>query len=131
MYNVEDILAKLNKGETADSIAQSFADTLNAALEAQKVERAKSEKVNRMRTIISIVLDYVNDFYPEVREITTDIDLSDDATINDLIEEFDATMSILCKTIAAFQTKESVNPTVEKDNNFSLAIDKFFKEFNL
>ena len=41
MYSVDNLLAQLKNGESADSIAKSFSDALNEAIALQKEEQEK------------------------------------------------------------------------------------------
>ena len=71
MYNVNDILARLQNGESADAIAQSFADALNGAIQKQQEEKAAvakrhEEKVAALTDIIDDVIDFIEEFYPEM-----------------------------------------------------------------
>jgi hypothetical protein len=71
MYNVNDILARLQNGESADAIAQSFADALNGAIQKQQEEKAVAakrheDKVAALTSIIDDVIDFIEEFYPEM-----------------------------------------------------------------
>lgn len=70
MYNVNDILARLQNGESADAIAQSFADALNGALQKQEEEKAAvakrhEDKVAALTTVIDSVINFIKEFYPD------------------------------------------------------------------
>lgn len=76
MYNVNDILARLQNGENADAIAQEFADALNGAIQKRNEEKAaadrKVDKVATLTHILDEVIEFVEEFYPE---LITDEDL--------------------------------------------------------
>lgn len=70
MYDVNDILARLQNGENADAIAQEFADALNGAIQKRNEEKAaadrKAEKIETLICILDDVIDFVEEFYPEL-----------------------------------------------------------------
>jgi hypothetical protein len=70
MYDVNDILARLQNGENADTIAQEFADALNGAIQKRNEEKAaadrKAEKVETLIWILDDIIDFVKEFYPEL-----------------------------------------------------------------
>ena len=76
MYNVDDILARLQNGENADAIAQEFADALNGAIqkknEAQAAADRQADKVATLTYILDEIIEFVAEFYPE---LITDEDL--------------------------------------------------------
>ena len=95
MYNVEDILARLQNGESADAIAQSFTDALNNAIQKKKeedaIKTAYNEKVERLTTVIDEVLSFVEDFYPEFIPEDADIEITTEE-IEGIIAAFDTYM---------------------------------------
>ena len=70
MYDVNDILARLQNGENADAIAQEFADALNGAIQKRNEEKAaadrKAEKIETLIWILDDIIDFVKEFYPEL-----------------------------------------------------------------
>ena len=91
MYSMEDILSLLHEGQTADDIAKSFTDQLNAALKAQEEEikaqeeaKAKAKeaelqanKRNDILVIVGALFNYLEKYcglphieeFPEEKEI--------------------------------------------------------------
>ena len=85
MFTKEDILARLQNGETVDAIANEMSDALNAAhadyesakqanAEANRVKEAKRAAVNDM---LDAACDYLiasgeSDFLEDLREVDTD-----------------------------------------------------------
>lgn len=76
MFNTEDILARLQKGENIDDIAKEMTEALNSASETytkQKEEekaKAAEQKTNSMKIeyiqdFFNLVTGYINDFYPD------------------------------------------------------------------
>ena len=88
MYSMEDILSLLHNGQTADDIAKSFTDQLNAALKAQEEEikaqeeaKAKAKeaelqvnKRNDILVILTALLLYLEKYYdfPHIEKIPTE-----------------------------------------------------------
>lgn len=70
MYDVNDILARLQNGENADAIAQEFADALNDAIQKRNEEKAaadrKADKVATLTCILDEIIEFVEEFYPEL-----------------------------------------------------------------
>ena len=70
MYDVNDILARLQNGENADAIAQEFADVLNDAIQKRNEEKAaadrKANKVATLTYILDEIIEFVEEFYPEL-----------------------------------------------------------------
>lgn len=75
MFNVEDILARLNKGETIESIAAEMTEALNEANEAYEAANAKASADAVLEAaaanLVSALLDYTNIACPELVEHTT------------------------------------------------------------
>ena len=126
--NVEDIIAKLNKGETVDSIADSFTQALNKAIEIQKKKEVESIKNKKMKEILTLIFDYLKEFYPEAKELLVNFDLTDTAEIDIMVEEFDEYIKTFLDLMGLLQGKKSEE---SKDTNFSDVMDKFFTEFGL
>lgn len=88
MYSMEDILSLLHEGQTADDIAKSFTDRLNAALKAQEEEvKAQEEakikakeaelqanKRNDILAILGALFDYLEKYcgMPHIEELPTE-----------------------------------------------------------
>lgn len=111
MYNINDILAQLQGGQSAESIAQAFADTLNAAIAKQNEEvvkaAARQEKVNWMCDIIEEIIEFVKEFYPELIPADTDLDFSE-SDVEDLIDELDAAIPQLVQLTSALKGLEDM-----------------------
>ena len=111
MYNINDILAQLQGGQSAESIAQAFADTLNAAIAKQNEEAVKAaarqEKVNWMCDIIEEIIEFVKEFYPELIPADADLDFSE-SDVEDLIDELDAAVPQLVQLTSALKGLEDM-----------------------
>ena len=147
MYNINDILAQLQGGKSADEIAKSFTDTLNAAIQKQK-EQSKAEerrkaKISDMTNLIEDVFDFISEYYPEVMPKDVDLDITE-ADVAELIDELDATIPQLASAFKDFEelTVKSVSkmepigttkkrPDAKSDFSFGDAMEEFFKQNGL
>ena len=92
MFNVEDILARLNKGESIESIAAEMTEVLNEANDAyaaaKETEDRKAALAEAADNLISSLLDYVALVYPEAIEDITNDDIAELTSL--LVNEADA-----------------------------------------
>lgn len=150
MYNINDILAQLQGGKSADEIAKSFTDTLNAAIQKQK-EQSKAEerrkaKISDMTNLIEEINVFLNEYYSEVMPKDMDLNITE-ADVAELIDELDTAIPQL---VSAFKDLEKLTvkpvkpigttkkrPSVEsvtfkaEDFSFGDAMEKFFKQNGL
>lgn len=147
MYNINDILAQLQSGKSADEIAKSFTDTLNAAIQKQK-EQSKAEerrkaKICDMTNLIEEINDFLNEYYPEVMPKDVDLDITE-AEVAELIDELDTTIPQLVSAFKDLEklTVESIDTAKKRpgvksvtfkaeDCSFGDAMEKFFKQNGL
>ena len=119
MYNVNDILARLQNGESADAIAQSFADALNGALQKQQEEKAAmakrhEDKVAALTDIIDYVIDFIEEFYPEMIPEGMDFEFSAE-DIEGAIQALDESMPKFIELNAALSNLEALTKKPEAD----------------
>ena len=147
MYNINDILAQLQSGQSADEIAKSFTDALNAAIQKQdeqtKADERRKAKISDMTNLIEDTIDFISEYYPEVMPKDMDLDITE-TDVAELIDELDSTIPQL---VSAFKDFEELTvkpigttkkrPNVEsvtfeaKDFSFGDAMEKFFKQNGL
>lgn len=119
MYNVNDILARLQNGESADAIAQSFADALNGAIQKQQEEKAAAaqrheDKVAALTDIIDYVIDFIEEFYPEMIPDGVDLEFSaEDA--EGVIQALDDSLPKFVELNAALSSLEALTKKPEAD----------------
>ena len=153
MYNMNDILAQLQGGQSADQIAKSFTDALNAALQKQKEQSEanarRQAKISDMADLIEDIVDFISEYYPEVLPEDMDLEIPEE-DIAGLIDELDAAIPQLTSALKGFERLASsrVEPigtakmtikrpgaepvTFEaKDVSFSDAMEKFFRQNGL
>ena len=150
MFTKEDILARLQNGETVDAIANEMANALNEA-EAEKkaidAEIAAKEKeetrvLEAKRAAINDMLDAAcdyliasgeSDFLEDLREVDTDkiMELLDDTIeMTKSLEKLKG----LQFPLAEMHKAATINPRVHKivvDDSADAAIDSFLKSFGL
>ena len=150
MYNINDILAQLQSGQSADEIAKSFTDVLNAAIQKQneqtKANERRKAKISDMTNLIEDVIDFISEYYPEVMPKDMDLDITE-TDVAELIDELDTTIPQLASAFKDFEELTSSkgepigtakkSPAVKsvtfeaKDFSFGDAMEKFFKQNGL
>lgn len=138
MYDVNEILARLQKGETPDDIANDCAKAINAAVELDKKNKeaelqktkAKEEaaiketKLNALaNTILDSILEYVKVSAPEVAQL-----LDDEAALD--VSEVRKTLDSIIPIVAA-AAKIAAVPVkkVDKASSADDAIAAFLDAF--
>lgn len=92
MVNMNDILARLQAGESADAIAQEMVDALNAAnaqfAEEQAANDVKAQKAEFVEEIADIVRDYIMTFHADsfIAEMIKDQEI-DPAEIVEMLDQ--------------------------------------------
>lgn len=159
MYNMNDILAQLQGGQSADQIAKSFTDALNAAIQKQneqnEVNARRQAKISDMADLIEDIVDFISEYYPEVLPEDVDLEITEE-DVAQLIDELDAAIPQLVQLTSALKGLEEltaksashVEPigtakmTVKcpgakpvtfeaKDVSFGDAMEKFFRQNGL
>lgn len=138
MYDVNAILARLQKGETPDNIANEFANAINAAVELDKknkeaeLQKAKAKeeaaikeaKLNALaNTILDSILEYVKVSAPEVAA------LLDEETALDASEVRKTLDSIIPIVAAAAQLSVVPVKKADKASSADDAIAAFLDAF--
>lgn len=159
MYNMNDILAQLQGGQSADQIAKSFTDALNAAIQKQneqsEADARRKAKISDMADLIEDIVDFISEYYPEVLPEDMDLEITE-ADVAELIDELDAAIPQLVQLTSALKGLEELaakpvsklepigtakmtikRPGAEpvtfeaKDVSFGDAMEKFFKQNGL
>lgn len=150
MYNINDILAQLQSGQSADEIAKSFTDALNAAIQKQneqtKANERRKAKISDMTNLMEAIIDFIDEYYHEVMPKNMDLDITE-ADAVELIDELDTAIPQLVSAFKDFKelTVSHVEPigTTKKhpgaksvtfkaeDFSFGDAMEKFFKQNGL
>ena len=119
MFKVEDILARLQNGESADAIAQSFADALNGAIQKQQEEKAAAaqrheDKVAVLTDIIDDVIGFIEEFYPEMIPEGVNLEFSAE-DVEGVIKALDDSMPKFAELNAALSSLEALTKKPEAD----------------
>ena len=153
MYNINDILAQLQSGQSADEIAKSFTDTLNAAIQKQneqnKADARRKAKISDMTNLAEAIIDFISEYYSEVIPKDMDLDITE-ADVAELIDELDTAIPQLVSAFKGFEElivkpashvepigTAKKRPNVEsvtfkaEDFSFGDAMEKFFKQNGL
>lgn len=141
--NMNDILARLEQGESVDAIAQEFTNALNEAVQEQKrieetarLEKEKAEnkerRVSALADILELFNDWLTEYYPEFGNIKDDpaelVDAIDRAK-DDIVELIAVTNELLkfldrgSKTVKT----ETHNITSPKGKEKKTADEKIFE----
>ena len=128
MINQNDILAALQGGADPDAIAQTFADTLNAAIaeKAKQDEEARQakaaaethkEKVDYMAEMLAMLNHFLKEFYPDVYDEET----AEKVDAVDIVAAFDE----------AYDEVKRMQPVLDDLQNMlhKLEADPIVKEF--
>ena len=102
MFNVEDILARLNDGDTIEDIAAEMTEALNEAntayTAAKETEDRKAALETAGRNLVHSLLEYINLVYPEALKNVTEEDVNEFICL--LVEEADALKDIAAMCMA-------------------------------
>lgn len=101
MFNKEDILARLQNGDSADAIAQEMATALNEAQTAYDEAKAAEDKakveadrvLNAKRAAVEVMLDGASDYLIAIGEEELQKEVRD-IEIDKIIELFDGTIEM-------------------------------------
>ena len=134
MYDVNEILARLQKGESPEAIANEYAKAINDAIaldkknkeaELQKAKEAEKEnKLNALaETMLESILEYVKVAEPEVAVM-----LGDEATLD--VSDVRSTLDSVIPMVAA-AAKFAAVPVkkVDKASSADDAINAFLDTF--
>ena len=115
MYSVDEILALLQKGESADSLAAAFSDTLNkatkqlAAKNAEAERQAREKKLNDLAAgVISAMVDYLTYANPEVGKWITDEE-TPLSSVAELRRVLDSTLEVAALGLKLIDRQPSVS----------------------
>ena len=112
MYNVNEIVSRMNKGESLDNIAAELTAALNEAKIAYEAEQAmkvqaqtKAAMNSDMEEILDLIIEFLDTYYPDLVKAATE-DLSHDDKVELYVAVRDAIIDSLDKT-----AKAATNPT--------------------
>lgn len=120
MFYKDEILARLAKGEDAQAIADDLANTLNDAiqehLDTQAANEKKSVKADRVAFIMGDILDFMEDYYPELYDPELrDFDKNELLSfVEDAVEETKKVRSVLSEIDGALDELIKATKTPEE-----------------
>lgn len=138
MYDVNEILARLQKGETPDDIANDCAKAINAAIELdkknkeaelQKAKEAEKEaKLNKYAKIMAdAMIDYFTVLDPTVVELMNEENTFDVAEVRKTLDTSYATVKSMLALATVMADKKPITTTPSAD----ASIAEFLKSFGL
>lgn len=105
MINTNDILARLQKGESVEAIATDFTKMLN---EAEKQYNQKSQKREDFKVVVNGFFDFCKKYYPDNALLQEKTELQD-ADYDNMLKKFEsylAAEAALIRTIQAIGEKD-------------------------
>ena len=125
MFNADAILAQLQAGQDADTIAKEFTVALNRAVQQNAAQTRFNEKVEYMNEIIEDLFDFIHEFYPDM-----DVEgARDEIDATEIIKSFDAAYKdvVRLKSVIKARSQAKPNITIKDDGG----IDEFLKAHGL
>ena len=140
MYDVNEILARLQKGETPDDIANDCAKAINAAMELdkknkeaelQKQKEKEAEKEAKLDKYAKIMADAMIDYFtvldPTVVELMNEENTFDVAEVRKTLDTSYATVKSMLALANVMADKKPVSTIPSAD----ASIAEFLKSFGL
>lgn len=80
MFDTKDILALMAEGKTTEDIAKMMSDALNEAARIQEEEKQKEDHLAQKKLdaedLVTALVVFIGDYYPDLNEIISGFDLS-------------------------------------------------------
>lgn len=139
MYDVKDILARIQAGESPETIANEFADAVNAAvklndeeIQKQKIAEEKTAKLDAcVQAMATAMSDYIAIAEPDlVAEIGED-EIIDIKMIRDALDASLAAAKMAVKFAKTFEEKPAAKPDPKAAKSSDDSISQFLKSFGL
>ena len=138
MYDVNEILARLQKGETPDDIANDCAKAINAAIELDKKNKEaelqkqkeveKEAKLDKYAKIMAdAMIDYFTVLDPTVVELMSEENTFDVAEVRKTLDTSYATVKSMLALATVIADKKPATTTPSAD----ASIAEFLKSFGL
>ena len=121
MFEMTDILARLQNGESAEDIAKEFTAALNAAETEIQKQDEKEQQYTEFKAIMDQTVDYIKRYYPEV-EMTE----MDEANYRDMFVAMDDLVGF-CGDLKFGRTVHSLINALSRYNNIKIVFARFLK----
>ena len=145
MFDVNDILARIQKGESAEAIAEEFTTSINAALELDKEQKAKEAALQKekedkaaqeakmddcVRRIVETMVEYISIKDPALADLLKSEEVFDTADIRKTLDLAinTAKMALAFADALPDTTPKTAAPKVTSADD---AINQFLKNFGL
>ena len=130
MFTSEDILARLQNGDSVDEIATEMANALNAAktsydeAEAKRIEEEKriaelEAENQKKRTYVQRIINAFADYADLIgkRDIAEKLDAMTDSDLDDVVEAFNATIELfeMTEKLKVLEFGNLFNPVGKKN----------------
>lgn len=140
MYDVNDILARIQKGESPEDIANEFAAVVNAAIDLDKKQKEEAKAAELQKAKEAELDGYINDMtvammnyikaaYPEVAELMDDDDIIDVSEIRKMLDVSVGAAIASLQLAAALSSAPT--PAPKATSTPDDAISQFLKNFGL
>lgn len=134
MFDMNEILTRLQNGENADEIATEFTNALNGAVQEQaKADAARqkeNEKLADAQAIVDMTCDFLDKWYPEIGTTGQVVDAADVLEVLDqVIPELTAMTKLLTKLDKVLD--EPVKVKVKSATRPSDPFKAFFESHNI
>lgn len=83
----DNILTRLQNGETVEEIIAEFTNTLNTAIKAQKEMETEADKVTEWTALVDAFIAFFEKYYPEVVKDVDFANIDYKATLRELDKE--------------------------------------------
>lgn len=143
MYDVNDILARIQKGESPEDIANEFAAVVNAAIDLDKKQKEEAKAAELQKAKEAELDGYINDMatammkyikaaYPEVAELMDgEDDIIDVSEIRKMLDVSVGAAIASLQLAAALSSPPAPTPTSKATSTPDDAISQFLKNFGL
>ena len=117
MFNMEELLTRLQNGEDATAIANEFAGMLNNAIQEQ-AKIAEAQKIEETRNadaqfVVDTIMDFLNKYYPELAG-TDSLDMTG-ADLCEIMDELNETLADITKLFKGRVPKIKIATNLNKD----------------
>lgn len=141
MFDVNDILARIQKGESAEAIAEEFTTSINAALELDKEQKAKEAALQKeaeekaaqeakmddcVRQIVELMVEYIGIKDPALADMLKSEEVFEVADIRKTLDIAINTAKVALAFADAIPDTPKTAPASADD-----AINQFLKNFGL
>lgn len=142
MYDVKDILARIQAGESPEVIANEFADAVNAAvklndeeIQKQKIAEEKAAKNAKLDACVQAMATAMSDYIAISNpELVAELDVDDVIDITEIRHALDTALAaakVALNLAKSLEEKPAVKPSTNAKKTPDDAINQFLKNFGL